>query len=120
MSKEDDLLTWEPEVIEATIPESNQTVYLRYPTFDDWHAVATGHQKYVGKPASAALVAKTLIACVVNKDGSPMFTRANIDRIMKANPNRIMWLYNHILATVMKNDNEAVSEVEKNSAAGQD
>jgi len=40
--------------------------------------------------------------------------------VMQANPNHVMWLYGHILQTVMKNDNEQISEVEKNSVAGQD
>lgn len=119
-TNEEDLLSWEPEVVEATIPGTNKTVHLRYPVFDDWHAVATEHQQHVGKPAPASLVAKTLVACVVKKNGEPMFTRENIEPIMRANPNHVMWLYNRILETVMKNDNESIQEVEKNSAAGQD
>ena len=119
-NEDDDLLMWKPEVIEATIPGTTKTVYLRYPVFEDWHAVATEHQAYVGKPAPASLVAKTLVACVVKKSGEPMFTRENVGPVMQANPNHVMWLYGHILQTVMKNDNEQISEVEKNSVAGQD
>jgi hypothetical protein len=118
--KEDDLLSWEPETIEATIPGTKKTVHLRYPVFDDWHAVATEHAANVGKPAPASLVAKTIRACVVKKNGEPMFTEENIGHVLRGNPNDVMWLYNHILATVMKNDNEQISEVEKNSEAGQD
>lgn len=120
MTTHDSDLTWEPETIEATIPGTVKTFRLRYPTFDDWHEVATEHQKHVGKPAPAELVAKTIAACVVNKAGDPLFTRENLAPIMHANPNHVMWLYNHILQTVMKNENDQIEEVEKNSAAGQD
>lgn len=121
MSKQDeDLLSWEPEVIEATVPGTDQTVYLRYPSFDVWHTVATEHREYVGRPASAALVAKTIVGCYCKQNGEPLFTQDSLAQIMKANPSRVMWLYNHALQTVLKNDDETVSEVEKNSAAGQD
>jgi hypothetical protein len=117
---EDDFLSWEPEVIEATVPGTDQTVHLRYPAFDVWHAIATEHRECVGRPASAALVAKTIAGSYCKKNGEPLFTADSLDQIMRANPNRVMWLYNHALKTVFKNDDEAVSEVEKNSAAGQD
>lgn len=117
--EEDDLLAWDPETIEATIPGTTKTVHLRYPVFDDWHSVATEHAANVGKPAPASLVAKTLMACVVKKNGDPMFTADNVAEIMRGKPDHVMWLYNHILQTVMKNDNDQISEVEKNSAAGQ-
>lgn len=110
---------WAPEVIEVTAP-GGRTVHLRYPTFAEWHELASAHQALEGKPAPASVVARTLIVCVANADGSPAFDAANAAAIMQANPHQVMWLYNHCLRTVLKHDNDEVSEVEKNSAAGQD
>ncbi|MEY3203944.1 MAG: hypothetical protein RLZZ21_275 [Planctomycetota bacterium] len=117
---EEDLLLWEPEVVEVKTPDEKHTVHLRYPSFDDWYAVVTEHRDCVGKIAPATLVAKTLVACVCKKNGDPMFTADSIGQIMKANPERVMWLYERCLKTVLKNDDQEVQEVEKNSAAGQD
>lgn len=110
---------WAPEVIEVDLPSGKQ-IHLRYPTFVEWHDLATAHQALEGKPAPAALVAKTLVTCVANADGSPAFDGENFASIMSGNPHQVMWIYNKALSTVLKHDNEQVSEVEKNSAAGQD
>lgn len=110
---------WTPETIEVEAP-GGRKFHLRYPTFTEWHHLATAHQALEGKPAHAALVAETLITCVANADGSPAFDGESFVPIMDANPHLVMWIYNKALVTVLKHDNEQVSEVEKNSAAGQD
>lgn len=117
---DEDLLNWSPETVAETIPGTSQQVHFRYPVFEVWHALVTEHAEHVGRLPPASLIAKTLIACVTDEDGKQLFTEKTVGRIMAANPSRVTWLYRRILETVLKNDNEQVQEVEKNSAAGQD
>lgn len=110
------------DVVIVTPPGSSESVYLRYPTFQEWHALANAHrelEKSDGTRAtpSAELIAKTLTTCLCDADGKPCGLEAA--KVMKANHQRVVWIYNKAWETVLKSGDSVVSEIEKNSEAGQ-
>lgn len=104
------------DTVAVTPPGSSKTIYLRYPSFDEWHALAKAHWQCEkdGKGVDAALIAKTIATCLANADGTPMTSGVDQKAIMAAKPRRVMWLYKKCWATVLKNDDETIREQEKN------
>lgn len=102
-------------VVEVTPPKASKPVRLRYPTFAEWYKLTTDHRRVgPGNDPPPDLVARTVATCLANADGSRMFTDEQAAGLMDADPSAVLWLYVKCFETVMKNDDEAVAEVEKN------
>jgi len=106
------------DVVTVTPPGSSESVYLRYPTFQEWHALAKAHRELEGATPPADLIAKTLTTCISDAEGKPAGLEAA--KVMKANHQRVLWIYNRAWETVLKSGDAVVSELEKNSEAGKD
>lgn len=107
-----------PEIVTITPPGSTEPVYLRYPTFQEWHSLAKAHRELMGSTPPAELIAKTLTTCICDADGKPGGVEAG--KVLRANHQRVMWIYNRCWETVLKSGDAVVADLEKNSAAGQD
>lgn len=119
MSGIDDAVLGDPsDVVSVTPPGAKRAVYLRSPSFGEWHDLATAHQGLDGKPPSAELIARTLATCLSDESGKQIAaTPSERKALMAGSPRRIMWLYKKCWETVLKSDEESVGEIEKNSEA---
>jgi hypothetical protein len=106
------------ETVSVTPPGSDERVHLRHPTFAEWHSLAKEHEEIAGKPPSAELIARTIATCLSDEDGKP----AKVDKakVLTWPHKRVMWVYKKCWTTVLRSDDDSVSEMEKNSEAGQD
>jgi hypothetical protein len=109
------------DVVTITPPGSTEVVHLRYPTFQEWHALAKAHrelQRPDGTRATppADLIVKTITACVSDADGKPAGLEAA--KVLRANHQVVMWIYAQLWETVLKSGDAVVADIEKNSEAG--
>lgn len=101
--------------VEVTPPGSSKTIRLRYPTFAEWYRLTSDHRKCgEGNEPPLDLVARTIGACVANDAGERAFTDDEAAAFLDADPKTVLWLYVKCVETVMRNDDQAVGEVEKN------
>lgn len=114
MSSASDYLSENLPPVVITPPGAAKPLYLRYPSYDEWHSLAAAHQALGGKPPEASLVAKTIATCLADESGQPVSDGNTLSTIMKAPPKRIMWLYKKCWETVLKSDEETIAELEKN------
>ena len=111
-----------PDVVTITPPGSTEPVYLRSPTFREWHALINAHGELM-KPdgtagrAPAELIAKTLTTCICDANGKPCGLAA--EKVLSANHAVVMWIYSQCIQTVLKSGDSVVADQEKNSVAGQ-
>ena len=105
------------DVVTVT-PPGDEPVYLRYPSFAEWHSLAKAHRDLDGGTPSADLIARTLTVCMCDADGKPLGMESS--KVLKLPHLRVMWIYNRCWETVLKSGDQVVQELEKNSAAGQD
>jgi hypothetical protein len=105
-----------PDVVTITPPGSTEVVHLRYPTFQEWHALAKAHRELDGATPPAELIAKTITTCVSDADGKPAGLEAA--KILRADHRRVMWIYTQCWETVLKSGDTVVADIEKNSEAG--
>ena len=108
----DAILSLADEPIEVHPPRAKAAVYLRWPTFAEWHAVSVAHRQLAGKDPPAELIAETVAICVANADGSRKY--ADPKELLAASPRLLMWLYVKCWETVLRNDEPVVKEEEKN------
>lgn len=102
-------------LVEVTPPKASKPVRLRYPKFSEWYRLTTAHRKVgAGNDPPPELVVQTVATCVANENGSRMFTDDQAAELMEADPAVVLWLYVKCFETVMRSDEEAVAEVEKN------
>ncbi len=106
-----------PDVVAVTPPGSADLVHLRFPTFQEWHALAKAHRELEGATPPAELIAKTLTTCICDADGRPAGVEAA--KVLRANHRVVMWIYSQCWETVLKSGDSVVVELEKNSGAGQ-
>ena len=99
-------------------PGCDEPVFLRYPTFAEWHSLAKAHRELEGATPPAELIAKTLSTCLCDEAGKPLGVEQS--KVMKGGHRRIMWIYQQCWLTVLLSGDEVVKDLEKNSAAGQD
>lgn len=101
--------------VAVTLPGCPKTLYLRYPSFDEWHQLAKAHWQCEreGKGVDAALIARTITTCLANQDGTPL-PGADQAAVMKASPKLVMALYKRCWDTVLKSDETTIGEAEKN------
>lgn len=107
------------EPVSVMPPGTAEPIYLRHPTFAEWHGLAKAHRSLAGEDPSAELIAKTISTCLCDEHGKPIGD-AGVGRVMKSSPRRVMWLYTQCWQTVLRSDDSAVEEVEKNSEASRD
>lgn len=103
------------EVVTIIPPGSDEPVYLRYPSFSEWHGLAKAHRELDGAAPSVELIAKTIATCLADETGKA--AKTDHAAIMRASPRRVMWIYRRCWETVLKSDDETVQELEKNSEA---
>lgn len=108
-----------PSPIQVT-PPGCKPVWLRYPSYGEWHRLAAAHRQCVDGTPPASLIAETVAACLADEQGNRKLSDAKAGTLLNYGPRTVMWLYKKCWNTVLKNDDELVAEVEKNSAAGQD
>jgi hypothetical protein len=108
----DDLLSLADQPVEVHPPRAKSPVYLRWPTFAEWHALSVAHRKLAGADPSAELIADTVAVCLANADGSRKYQSGQ--ELLEASPRALMWLYVKAWETVLRNDEQAVKEEEKN------
>lgn len=101
-------------VVSVTPPGASKPVYLRNPSFAEWHELARLHNSLDGKPPEAALIARTIATCLATADGKPITDASARDAVLKSSPRLVMWLYRKCWDTVLRSDNETVEAVEKN------
>lgn len=106
------------DTVSVTPPGSDEAVYLRPPTFAEWHALAKEHREFEGKTPPAELIARTVVTCLADADGNPAKTEKA--KVLAWPHRKAMWLYAKCWETVLRSDDAVVEEAEKNSAAGQD
>lgn len=111
-------LDTQADIVTVTPPGSSEPVYLRYPSFAEWHALAKAHRELDGATPPAELIAKTLTTTLCDADGKPLGLEAS--KVMRTNHQRVMWIYDRAWATVLKSGDTVVVDLEKNSGAGQD
>lgn len=113
---------WTPELLEVTPPASTKPVLLRYPAYGEWHNLAVAHQRVnsEGKSVPPELVVDTLATCISDDKGKRRLSPSQAKGLLDANPRAVMWLYRKCWETVLRNDDDTIQELEKNSAAGQD
>ena len=120
MTTESDIFgEWKPELLEVTPPGSDRPVMLRYPTYGEWHRLAVAHQQLDGKAPPPELIIDTIAVCVSDDHGKRKLPEGKARGLLNASPRAVMWLYKKCWETVLRNDDEVVSELEKNSEAGQ-
>jgi hypothetical protein len=112
------LLDNTPDTVRLDPPGCDEPVYLRYPSFAEWHALATAHRELDGATPSADLIAKTLSTCLCDEAGKTLGVEASA--IKKGGHRRVMWIYQQCWDTVLLSGDAAVAKLEKNSEAGQD
>lgn len=114
MAADTDIFGGDEKPVEVIPPGGSKVIYLRYPSFQEWHDLARLHQGVTdGKAPEAALIAKTIATCLCDEGGKPL-GGDTAAAVMKANPRRVMWLYTRCWETVLRSDNELVKEQEKN------
>ena len=110
----DELVGFPEELVEVTPPRAKAAVRLRYPTFGEWHAISVAHRQLDGKDPSADLIAKTVAVCVADENGDRKYKDGDLSALLQTKPRLLMWLYVKCWETVLRNDEAAVREEEKN------
>lgn len=110
---------WKPELLEVTPPGVERAVKLRYPSYGEWHKLAVAHQQLDGKAPPPDLIVETVAVCIADDNGKRKLSADKAKVLMDASPRAVMWLYKKCWKTVLRNDDEVVGELEKNSVAGQ-
>lgn len=110
----DELVGVSEELVEVTPPRATSAIRLRYPTFGEWHAISIAHRQLDGKDPPADLIAKTVAVCVADENGNRKYKDADLPALLETKPRLLMWLYVQCWETVLRNDEAAVREEEKN------
>lgn len=106
------------ETVTITPPGTAEQITLRYPSFAEWHGLAKAHRELDGTAPSTELIAKTIATCLADETGKP--ARTDHAAILRAPPQRVMWIYRRCWETVLKSDDDTVQDLEKNSEASRD
>lgn len=110
MERLDDLLGLADEPVVVTMPRTKKEVRLRWPTFEEWHALATAHRKLEGADPSAELMVKTVAVCVADDKGGRKYKDGDLGALTASGPRALMWLYGKCWETVLRNDEQAMRE----------
>lgn len=110
----DELLAIADEPIEVTPPRSKTPVRLRWPSFEEWHALSVAHRQLDGKDPPADLIARTVAVCVADANGERRYKDGDLAALLQTSPRTLMWLYVKCWETVLRNDEKAVKEEEGN------
>lgn len=113
MERLDDLLGLVDQPVVVTMPRTDKEVRLRWPTFEEWHSVASAHRQLEGKDPSAELIAKTVAICICDEKGNRKYKDADIHTLTKSGPRALMWLYAKCWETVLRNDDASIEEEAK-------
>lgn len=112
MERLDDLLGLADEPVVVTMPRTKKEVRLRWPTFEEWHALAAAHRQLEGKDPSADLIAKTVAVCVCDEQGRRKYKDSDLAALTSSGPRTLMYLYGKCWETVLRNDDQAVRDEE--------
>lgn len=110
----DDLLALADAPVEVTVGRSKKPVRLRWPSFDEWHALSVAHRRLKGEDPPAELVARTVAICVANEDGDREYADADIPKLLAGDPRVLMQLYVKCWETVLRNDDQTMKGEEGN------
>lgn len=89
-------------------------VYLRYPTMEEWHQITASHRDAKDGVASVGLIAKTIATCLADEKGERLMSQPDAGRLLDRDPRAVMALYKACFDTVLRIDDQAVDEAEKN------
>lgn len=100
--------------VEVKAPGTSKPVYLRYPSFEEWHDILTLHKGITaGSLPDAKAIAKTVSICLATPEGKPLPGDVYAS-VMRWSPRRVSWVYGQCWETVLKNDQTTVEEIAKN------
>jgi hypothetical protein len=108
------------DVVAVEVPGREKPVHLRYPSFGEWHELATAHQALAEekKTPSADLITKTLAYCLADENGKRLLaSNGEAKQLLDCSPRLVMHVYKRAWETVLKNDDESIGAIEKNSEA---
>jgi len=116
LTKEELLKDSEPlPPIEVEVPAWNNSVFLRHPTFKEWHGIVSEMKKSGegGKDPSAELVARTIAVCLSDADGKRLLSDFESQKLLNKDIAPVMFLYQECWRTVLSSHNK-IEEAEKN------
>jgi hypothetical protein len=100
--------------VELTPPWSSTPIRLRYPTFAEWYELICEHKRLevdgVKHEPAADLLAKCVAYCVAGPDGKRCLT---VDQVLERRPAEVVWLYQQVCETVLRDDDQLVGDVAK-------
>lgn len=102
------------QTLEVHPPGSAKPVLFRSPSFAEWYELTTDHRKLDGKDPPPELITKTVAAVLANPDGSRRLSPQEASVLLKADSQLVMFLYVYAWQTVLKGDDQAVKDHEKN------
>lgn len=95
-------------------PPGGKPVWLRWPTFAEWHSLGVAHRSLNGGDPPAALIAQTIATCLCDKTGKRRLSDDEASLLLEADGSQVMWLYVTCWQTVLRNDDQAVEAAAKN------
>lgn len=110
----DQILSIADEPIAVTPPRSKTPVHLRWPSFEEWHALSVAHRQLAGQDPPAELIARTVAICIADANGERRYGDGDIQTLLQTSPRTLMWLYVKCWETVLRNDEQTVKEEEGN------
>lgn len=110
----DELLALADAPLAVTPPRAKTPVYLRWPSFAEWHDLSVAHRKLAGEDPPAELIARTVATVLADESGKRRYRDDQAGELLEASPRTLMWLYVKAWETVLRNDEKAVQEEEGN------
>lgn len=98
---------------EVKVPETGETLMLRYPTVGEWRELLVLQRDGGHDLPSASAMAAVIATVVVNADGSRMFTPADAAAIQEKEASVIVPIYKACMAAVMTIGNQVEDEEKK-------
>lgn len=102
------------EPVEFTPPGATKSVRLRWPSFNEWFQLTTEHRAREGQDPTADMIARTVATCLADDKGGRLLTDEAAAGLLEEDPRALLAVYVKCWETVLKNDDQAVKEVEKN------
>lgn len=113
MKRLDDVLSLAEEPIEVKPPRSKSSIFLRYPSFAEWHDLSVSHRSLKGVDPSAELIARTVAVVLCDARGKRQYADGDVGQLLEASPRSLMWIYVKAWETVLRNDEQAVRDEEE-------
>lgn len=104
----DQMFGLEDGLVEVRPPRAKAAFKFRYPSFSEWHELASAHRSLKGSDPSADLIARTVAIVLADDKGERLYADADIPKLMESSPRTLIWFYVKAWDTVLRNDEQAV------------